>query len=193
MPEQTPVRIFLRPLGSPLTIGLSGLAVASLVQSGFDLGWVAKSQASQVGVILIAVPFVLQLIASVFSYLVRDGATGACTGVLSTTWLAMGLLHIVSPGQTSDGLGLLLLAAGGVLALSTIALVFGKPLPALVFGLASMRFALAGIYELSSNGTWQDAAGVVGLVVCGLAAAGVLTFELQGMRVRSVTEEPGVR
>ena len=191
MAERPPVRIFLRPMGSPLTIGLSGLAVASLVQSGFDLGWVAKSQASQVGVILIAVPFVLQLIASVFSYLVRDGAVGACTGVLSTTWLAMGLLHIISPGQTSDALGLLLLSAGGVLALSTIALVLGKPLPAAVFGLAAVRFGLAGIYELTSNGTWQDAAGVVGLVVCGLAAVGVFTFELQGMRVGSVTEEPG--
>lgn len=191
MAEQSPVRIFLRPMGSPLTIGLSGLAIASLVQSGFDLGWVAKSQASQVGVILIAVPFVLQLIASVFSYLVRDGAAGACTGVLSTTWLAMGLLHVVSPGQTSDALGLLLLAAAGVLSLSALALTVGKPLPAAVFGLAAVRFALAGIYELSGNSTWQDVAGVVGLVVCGLAALGVLTFELQGRRVGSVTQEPG--
>jgi uncharacterized protein len=142
-------------------------------------------------VILVSVPFLLQLVASVFSYLVRDGAIGACTGVLSTTWLAMGLLHITSPGQTSDALGLLLLSAGGMLALSSIASTLDKRLPAVVFGLAAVRFGLAGIYELSSNGSWQDAAGVVGLVVCGVAAVGVLTLEIQGKRVRSVAEEPG--
>jgi hypothetical protein len=32
--SELPTRIFLRPIGSPLTIGMSGLAIASLVQSG---------------------------------------------------------------------------------------------------------------------------------------------------------------
>jgi succinate-acetate transporter protein len=186
MPETPPARIFLRPIGSPLTIGMSGLAIASLVQSGFDLGWVAKSEAAQVGVIMLAVPFVLQLIACVFSYLARDGAAGACTGVLSTTWLAIGLLHIASPGQTSGALGLLLLSAGGVLALSTISVSVGKLLPGIVFGLAAVRFGLAGIYELNTGSTWQDVAGVVGLVVCGLAAYAVLAFELEGQRRATV-------
>jgi hypothetical protein len=49
-----------------------------------------------IGLILATVPFILQLVASVFSYLGRDGATGAAIGVLSTTWLALGLIHIVS-------------------------------------------------------------------------------------------------
>jgi uncharacterized protein len=186
MPEPPPARIFLRPIGAPLTIGMAGLTIASLVQSGYDLGWMAKSEAAQVGVIMLAVPFVLQLIACVFSYLARDGAAGACTGVLSTTWLAMGLLHIVSPGQTSHALGLLLLSAGGVLALSSIAVSAGKLLPGIVFGLAAVRFGLAGVYELSTNGTWQDVAGVVGLVVCGLAAYSVLAFEIEGQKRATV-------
>jgi uncharacterized protein len=186
MPDTPPARIFLRPIGAPLTIGMAGLAIASLVQSGFDLGWVAKSEAAQVGVVLLAVPFVLQLLACVFSYLARDGAAGTCTGVLSTTWLAMGLLHIASPGQTSGALGLLLLAAAGVLALSAISVSVGKVLPGIVFGLAAVRFGLAGIYELSTGSTWQDVAGVVGLVVCGLAAYSVLAFELEGQRRETV-------
>ena len=58
--EEPRAHIFLRPIGSPLTVGMSGLAIASLVQAGFDLHWVASSQARAVGVILRAAPFVLQ-------------------------------------------------------------------------------------------------------------------------------------
>jgi uncharacterized protein len=184
--ELPPSRVFLRPIGSPLTIGMSGLAIASLVQSGYDLGWIAKSQAVQVGLVMLAVPFILQLLASVFSYLARDGAAGACTGILSTTWLAMGLLHVSDPGWTSGALVLLLLAVAGVLGLSAFAVMSGKLLPGAVFLLSAVRFALAGIYELGSNGSWQNAAGVVGLVVCGLAAYAVLAFELEGQQRRTV-------
>lgn len=184
--ESPPASVFLRPIGSPLTIGLSGLAIASLVQSGLDLGWIAKSQTVQVGLVLLAVPFVLQLVACIFSYLARDGAAGACTGVLSTTWLGIGLIHIVAPGSTSGALGLLLLAAGGVLTLSACATSVAKPLAGVVFITAALRFALAGIYELSANNTWQDVAGIVGLVLCGLASYGVLAFELEGQQRRPV-------
>jgi succinate-acetate transporter protein len=182
MPDPPPATIFLRPIGSPLTVGLSGLAIASLVQSGLDLGWIAKTEASQVGLVMLAVPFILQLIACVFSYLARDGAAGASVGVLSTTWLAIGLLHITSPGATSGALGLLLLAAGGTLALSALATGIAKPLAAAVFLCAALRFGLSGIYELSSNGSWENVSGIVGLVVCGLAAYALVAFELEGQK-----------
>jgi hypothetical protein len=39
--DSLPARVFLRPIGSPLTIGLSGLAVASLVASGLALRWIS--------------------------------------------------------------------------------------------------------------------------------------------------------
>jgi succinate-acetate transporter protein len=185
--EQPAARIYLRPIGSPLTIGMAGLAVASLLQSGFDLRWIDVTQATQVGVILLAVPFVLQLLASIFSYLARDGAAGAAIGVLATTWAGMGLVHIVSvPGSRSGALGLLLLAAGAVLAFSGLAVAGAKPLPALVFLLAAVRFILAGIYELGGTSVWRNAAGVVGLVVLGLAGYSVLAFELEGQQRKPV-------
>lgn len=185
--ETLPARIFLRPIGSPLTIGMSGLAIASFVQSGFELGWVSRSQAVEVGLILLAVPFVLQLLASTFSYLARDGASGAATGLLATSWLAIGLVHIVSGGaRTSGGLGLMLLASGGILSLSAVAVASGKPLPGTVFLLVSLRFMLAGVYELSGVGSWQDAAGVVGLLVTAGAAYCVLAFELEEQERRPV-------
>ena len=180
-------RIFLRPIGSPLTIGLSGLCIASLVQSGFDLRWIATSQATQVGLILVIGPLILQLVACVFSYLARDGAAGAATGILATSWGALGLVHIVSaPGSRSGALGLLLLSAGATLTLSALAVAVAKPLPALVFMLAATRFYISGIYELGAGGAWRDAAGVVGLVVLGLAAYSVLAFELEGQQQHPV-------
>jgi uncharacterized protein len=145
------------------------------------------TQAVAVGLILLAAPFVLQLLASVFSYLARDGATGAAVGVLATSWAAIGLVHIVSPpGERSGALGLLLVAAGGVLALSALAIFAVKPLPALVFSLAAARFMLGGIYELGGTSTWRNIAGVVGLVVLGLAAYSLLAFELEGEQRKPV-------
>jgi hypothetical protein len=64
--------MFLRPIGAPLTIGMSGLGIASLVESGLQLHWIARDQVTDVGLILVAVPFVLQLVACVFSYMARD-------------------------------------------------------------------------------------------------------------------------
>lgn len=176
-------RIFLRPIGSPLTIGMSGLAIASLVQSGLDLHWLPVTQGHDVGLILIAVPFILQLLACVFSYLARDGATGAAVGVLSVSWLALGLLHLTSaPGSRSGALGLLLLTAGTMLWLSALASMSAKPLPGCVFTLAGLRFLVAGVYELGAPSAWQDAAGIIGLVICATAGYCVIAFELEDQK-----------
>jgi succinate-acetate transporter protein len=177
--------IFLRPIGSPFTIGMAGLAIGSLLQSGFDLHWIAKTQGHEIGLILLTVPFVLQLLACVFSYLARDGAAGAALGILATTWLGLGLVHLTShPGSKSGALGLLLLTAGGLLALSAVATGMAKPLPATIFGLAAVRFALSGIYQLGGTLTWEHTAGIVGLVLTGSAGYAVLAFELEGQRHR---------
>jgi uncharacterized protein len=180
-------RIFLRPIGSPITLAMSGLTIASLVQSGLDLHWLALDQTHDVGLILVSVPFVLQIVACVFAYLARDGAAGAAVGVLSASWLAEGLVHLTSvPGSRSGALGLMLLAAGGVLALSTLAVGMGKPLVAAVFALAGARFVVSGIYYLGGPSFWQHLGGIIGLVVAGGAAYCVLAFELEGQKHRAV-------
>jgi succinate-acetate transporter protein len=181
------VRVFLRPLGSPLTIGMSGLAIASFVQSGLDLHWVALSQTRDVGLILVSVPFLLQLISSVFSYLVRDGAAGAAIGVLAGTWLTLGLLHLSSaPGARSGALGLMLLAAGGMVFLSSVAIALGKPIAGGTFALVGVRFVVAGVYQLGAAGGWEKAAGIIGLVIVALAAYNVIAFELEGVKHHAV-------
>jgi hypothetical protein len=165
---------------------MAGLAIASLVQSGFDLHWLAKDQAVKVGLILLAVPFVLQVIASVLAFLARDGATGSTMGVLAASWLAVGLVHVASPGgQRSGALGLMMLASAGIVALLSSAVATVKPLPGGVFLIEALRFALAGIYELGGGG-WGNAAGITGLVVVVGAAYCAVAFELEGEHRRPV-------
>ena len=180
-------RVFLRPIGAPLPLGMAGLAIASFVDSGLELHWVKHSQALEIGLILVAVPFILQLIACVLSYLARDAAAGATLGVLATSWLALGLIHIASPSsRVSGALGLLLLVAGACVAVSAVTVGVAKPLPAIVFFSAAARFGLSGIYQLSSVSTWEHAAGIVGLVVTGLAAYCLLAFELESQNRAAV-------
>ncbi len=177
----------LRPVGSPFTIGMSGLAIASLVLSGLELHWIATDQAQQVGLILLSVPFVLQLVACVFSYLARDGATGAVVGVLSVSWLAQGVVRATSvPGSRSGALGLMLLCAAGMVCLSAVAIGVAKPLPGTVFALAGLRFVASGIYALGGPSFWQNAGGVIGLIVVASAGYCVIAFELEGQQHRPV-------
>jgi hypothetical protein len=161
---------------------MSGLVIASFVDSGLELHWIPRAETVDVGLTLVSVPFILQLIGCVFSYLARDGAAGAALGVLSSSWLALGLVHIVSTRPTSGALGLLFLASGTVLALSASAVAMGKPLPGVVFLAAALRVGLAGIYQLSSAAAWQSASGILGLVVTAMACYCVLAFELEGQR-----------
>jgi succinate-acetate transporter protein len=166
-----PATVFLRPIGSPVALGLSGLVAASLVLSGLELGWIASNQRGGAGLILVAFAFPLQFAASMLAFIARDAAVGAAMGILAGTWLSTGLTYLSSaPGSRGGALGLLLLASCTVLACAAAAAATGKLAPALVFLLAALRFALSGVYELGASEFWQDAAGVVGLVVVALAA-----------------------
>jgi len=185
--ETPTTHVFLRPIGSPLTLGMSGLAIASFVQSGLDLGWVSTDQAPYVGMVMLGVAFFLQFLAAVLAFLARDGAAGATLGILATTWLAVGLVEITSVnGQPSGGLGLALLAAGTLLPASAIAVSLAKPLAGVLFAVAGVRFVLTGSFELSENHSLQDIAGVLGLVIAALATYAVLAFELEGQKLRPV-------
>lgn len=171
----------------PLSLGMAGLAIASLVQSGYDLHWISRAQGMKVGLVLLAVPFFLQFVASVFSYLARDGTTGTAVGVLSASWLAIALIHLASKGgHRSGALGLMLVAAGAILLLSALAASATKPLPGVVFAVVGIRFLLAGAYELGAPQALASAAGIAGLFVVALAGYCVLAFDLEGLEHRAV-------
>jgi uncharacterized protein len=180
-------RVILRPIGNPLPLGFLALAGATLLVSGLQLGWVDTSQGKDVALVLIAFVFPLQLVTSVFGFLGRDVAAGTGMGILSGTWLSVGLIVLTSaPGSTSDALGLFLLVAALAMLVPASAAVGGKMVVTAVLGTTAVRFACTGIYELSASKTWEDVAGVVGLVLLAVAVYAAFAVALDEAQPRPV-------
>jgi uncharacterized protein len=180
-------RIFLRPIGNPLPLGFLALAGGSLVVTGLQLGWLAEGEGHDVALILLAFVFPLQLLTSVFGYLARDAVAGTGMGLLAGIWLSIALVKLgAEPGATSDALGLFLLIAAVAMMVPAAAASTGKLVPAAVLTSAGLRFATTGIYELTASASWQDVAGVVGLVPCAIGLYAALALALEDARGETV-------
>jgi succinate-acetate transporter protein len=176
-------RIVLRPIANPLPLGFLALAGGTLVVSGLQLGWLEPSEGRNVALILIAFVAPLQLVTSVFGYLARDVVAGTGMGILSGTWLSIGLVTLTSPaGSTSDALGLLLLVSGAAMLVPATAAAGAKLVPAAVLATAGLRFGLTGIYQLTASAAWGDVAGYAGLVLCALGCYAALALALEDAR-----------
>jgi succinate-acetate transporter protein len=174
-------RVVLRPVANPLPLGFLALAAGTLLVSGLQLGWLAPDQGRDVGLILIAFVFPLQLIASVFGYLARDVVAGTGMGVLSGAWLAIALVTLTAspPAATSDALGLFLLLAATALLVPFAAATTGKLVPAAVLGTTAARFAVTGLYQLTGASGWKHAAGIIGLLLLAVALYAALALALE--------------
>jgi succinate-acetate transporter protein len=180
-------RIVLRPLANPLPLGFLALAAGTLLLAGLQLGWLGAEEGQTVALALLAFVFPLQLLASIFGYLCRDVVAGTGMGVLCGTWLTISLVMLTSPpGSTSDALGLFLLLAFAAMLIPALAASFAKLVPAAVLCGAALRFGVTGIYELTASSTWEDIAGVIGLVLCALALYAALAMALEDARRHTV-------
>ena len=179
--------ISLRPVGAPTPIGLFGLAAATFVLSGLQLGWVDQAEGKSVALVLIGFAFVAQLLAAIFSFLARDGTVATAMSVLALTWLVVGLvLYTSPPGATSDALGLFLIFTAAAMTLTGLTAGLSKLVPAAVFLLAAVRFATTAGYELSGSSGWKTTAGVIGLVLFALAVYAAWAAELEDAQGRTV-------
>jgi succinate-acetate transporter protein len=179
--------VVLRPLGSPLPLGLTGLAISSVVFSGIDLGWIALAQSRDAATVVLIGAVPLQTLACLFALPARDGPTAGTNALLAATWGAYCAVRLGSPpGATSPALGLQLVVAGPLLIGMATAQGLGKPLVAAAVALAGARFAVTGVYELNGAAGWQDAAGALGLAVAAVAAYAVVAFELEDAQDRQV-------
>ena len=177
----------LRPIATPLPLGFLALAAGTLLVSGLQLEWLAPEQGQQVGLILVAFVFPLQLIACVLGFFARDIVAGTGMGLLAGTWLAIALVTLTAPrpGATSDALGLFLLLAGAAMLIPFAAACLSKLVAAAVLGTTAIRFALTGLYQLTADDALGHVAGVVGLLLLAVAvyAAGALALEDAGRPV----------
>lgn len=173
-------RIVLRPLAGPLALGFLGLAAATFVRAGLELGWVEATEAKNVALVAIAFTVPLQFTASLIGFLTRDAVAATGMGLLSGIWLATALVTSTSPpGSTSDALGLFLLVGAVAMWIPAAAAVTSKLVPALVLGTAGLRFLVTGVHQLTGDEGWENAAGLIGLVLAALAVYAALAVELE--------------
>lgn len=180
-------RIVLRPIGSPLPLGMAALAGASVMLTGYQLAWLPVAQGHDVAAVILLFAVPLQYLASVFGFLGRDSAGGTGMALLGACWTVTGTLTLLSPeGSRSPVLGLLLFFASAVLFVPAVAASLGKAAAATAFVLAAARFALTGIYEYQGGTAWEHASGWLGLVLCLVALYNAFAFEIEDTRHRTV-------
>lgn len=173
-------RVYLRPLAGPLTIGFLGLAGATFVVAGLNLGWVEAAEGKNVALCVLAFTVPAQFVASVVGFLARDGVAASGMGMLAGIWLAQSLvLYTAPPGSTSDALGLFLLFAAVAMWAPASAAARSKLVPAAVLSVAGLRFGCTGLYQLTGSETWQDIAGLVGLALAVLAVYAAYAAEYE--------------
>jgi succinate-acetate transporter protein len=173
------VRVMLRPIGHSLPLGFLGLAAATIVVSGLQLGWYEPQEGHNVAFVLIAFVFPVQLLAAVFGYLGRDSVAGTSMGILAGTWLTVGLITLnAPPGATTKALGTFLIIAAIAMLIPAVGASTGKLVPCLVLVTTSLRFFVTGLYELTGSSTWKSAAGTVGIVLCVFAVYAAMAIEV---------------
>ena len=179
-------RVVLRPLATPLPMGILALAVATSVFGALQLGWIPATQGHVAGLTAVVLTAPLQLLASVFGYLARDPVTATGMAILSGTWAMLGLTTLLSPpGATSAGLGVLLLVSAAAMLIPALV---GMPKLAAagVMALTAVRFGVTGWYELTGASVAETAAGVVGIALAVVAFYSALALELEGAKRRTI-------
>lgn len=187
--DPTPdVRVVLRPLATPLSLGFLGLAAATLTLSGLQLEWFAPTRNwTTVGLLVIVLPVPLQFLGAIMGFLTRDAIAATGLGLLSGAWLAVGAATFTGgPGQLSPALGLALIGVATGLLVPAAAGWRSKAVASVVMGIAALRFGLTGAEELSGSAGWRLAAGGCGLLLFAVAVYAALAFELESVRRRTV-------
>lgn len=181
------VNVVLRPVASPTSLGLFGLAAATFTLSGLQLGWAPASEGHHLALVLIGFAAVAQLVASVTAFVARDGTVATVMAVLSLTWLSVGLVMLTSPPEgRSPALGLLLLFSAVAVGLSGVTAALSKLGAALVFLTAAVRLLLTGAFHLTGSPWTKEAAGVVGLLLFVLAIYVAWASELEDAMGKTV-------
>ena len=180
-------RIVLRPFANPFALGFLGLAGATIVLSGQEIGWIPDHEWLQVAIIILVSAPVLQLISCVFGFLGRDPVAATGMGLLAVSWAAIGVVHALSvPHGRSPALGTFLLLAAAGLSLSAAMAGRTKVLPAMVMGLSALRFFTTALYEVLGGSDLKLAAAAVGCLLTVVAVYGAVAMELEGLEHRAV-------
>jgi succinate-acetate transporter protein len=180
-------RIFLRPIGSGLPLGFFSFGIGMLLLACLAIGWIPVDEQKQVGMILIAFVFPLELLATVFAFLARDTLGATTLGLFTTSWLAFGWFDLTSqPGATSVTVGIYQFGFATAVLLLALMSTLGKPFFSVLLLAASARMVVSGYYEIGGSKRWLEVAGGIALGLAALAMYGGTALGLEDARQRPV-------
>ena len=180
-------RIVLRPLASPLPLAFFAFGVGTLLQSSLQLGLIPQEENFGIALILGSLVFPAMLLATVFAFLSRETMAATVLGLVSFTWLSVGVVKFATyPTPTSGAVGVLQLVIALVLVMMAAGSFSAKVLLAAVFALAAVRYGLNGFYELTASVGVQITSGIVGCLLGLVAFYGGLAFGLEDFRQQAV-------
>ena len=177
-------RIVLRPIGSPLPIGLFIVVIGSSMVSA--LQWGILSGADRKSVALIMFPaFVIQLIAAIVAFLDRDSGSGTLMMTFAGLWLVIGLVFYLSPPGASETFGIFLILIS-VLVMLMLPVALPKRALAAVAAVAVPRFLLSGIAAATNSVTIGQVAALLGFFLAAVALYGAFALLLEEARGREI-------
>ena len=180
-------RIVLRPIASPLPLGFFAFGTGSILQSALQFGLIPQADTQNLALLFGVFVFPLELLAALLAYFARESIGATILSIIAFSWLGTAIVTYVSaPDPTSPTIGFLYLAIAIILILLGAVGAIGKPLLATVMFLASFRYGLNGIYELTSSAGLQTASGIIGCLIFALSLYGGLALALEDAQHRTV-------
>ncbi|HEX4789788.1 MAG TPA: GPR1/FUN34/YaaH family transporter [Actinospica sp.] len=182
-----PVSIVLRPLASSAPLAFFSFAVGTVLYSSLQLQWVPQAETRSLAITLLAFVAPLQLFSGALAFAARDTGMATTMMIFGGVWVALALSMLNgAPGSRTTLLGIMELTVAVVVAALGAAAVRAKPLLAGLALLAFLRYALGGVYEVTSTAGTQRAAGWLGLPTALVALYGGLAFLLEDTAHRTV-------
>jgi succinate-acetate transporter protein len=176
-------RIMLRPIGSALPLGFFSFGIGMLLLGCSAIGWIPVEEQKNVGMMLMAFVFPLELLATIVAFLARNTLGATTLGLFSTSWLALGWAEYSSPpGTTSVTLGIYLFGFATAAFLLALMSTRSKPFFSLLLGVAVTRMVLSGVYEVGGSHEWDKISGGFGLALAALAMYGGTALGLEDAR-----------
>jgi hypothetical protein len=171
-------------MASPLPLTFAGLVIASLVWSGYELGWIPHAQRVSTGLVLLAVPLPMQFLAALEGFAARSATAATGGGILAVFWIALGLDLVFGTPEAhgpSNAVGMLALgAAAALLAPAFAELRAGALLAHTVLSATAFRLVLTGVAGLTHDAIWPQLSAWVGCAVAALALYAAVALELEG-------------
>lgn len=181
-------RIVLRPLASPLPLGLFAFALGSLVVGVSQLGAFGPGGGDPTVTAMLAAFVALpQLLAAVIAFLTREATVATLLALVGMSWPANIVVLALNPGaMTVAPRGVLFLGLGTILLLLGVAALAAKPFVGTLVLAAGARFVVNGVYDVTAIGWVEVVSGIAALVTAVLACYLALALALEDSRHQTV-------